>query len=95
MFGVVHKLDRYTITLAVQECAKVKLTKLLLCDDRTPLKIGMQVYFDVEVDGKTYLPKLALIRAQDFDNCSRCGKGQDFQFAQIVSIVGYNFTTLT
>ena len=87
MFGIISKLEVYTVTILIQGCCTIKLQKYFLGEIETPIEVGLKVYFVAESVPKFHLPKLAMLHAQDFDNCSECGKSNEISDAQVVSFI--------
>ena len=72
MFGVVHKLEPYTVTFVIYGCCTTKFQKVYLNGLTEPLELGMKVRYETEIATSSRLPKLATIRPEAFDNCKNC-----------------------
>ena len=100
MFGTVYRVERYTMTLLINDCCSTKLQKVYL-NKLESSPVGTMVIYEVEYAvGMGKLPKLKEIFPCDFDSCSRCGKSQDMMESQMVRFLqpklrnSLNFTSL-
>ena len=82
-FGIVNKIEKYTITLQVLESCSCKLLKCSLGNITTPFEVNSRVYIEIEPQVNK-LPKLKTIHLADFDMCPDCNKPHDVTNAQIM-----------
>ena len=85
MLGVIHKIQPNSLTILVQNCCSVKLKKVFLNGIKTPLEVGLKVYYEIEIYDDRVIPKLTKIINHEFDSCPDCGVFHEIGDAQYVS----------
>ena len=106
MLGVIHKINPNSLIILVQKCCSAKFKKVFLNNIKTPLEVGLKVYYETEIDDDRIIPKLTKIMKHEFDSCSDCGVFHEIGDAQYVScvllllriviiIININFSTLS
>ena len=87
MLGIIHRIQPNSLTILVQKCCSVKLEKVFLNGIKTPLEVGLKVYYETEIDVDRVIPKLTKIMNHEFDSCPDCGVFHEIGDAQYVSCI--------